>query len=204
MKRWIALALIAMLALSLSGCADFAAMTPDLEAELTQPEATVRPPLTEALIERREDFYRYYNRVSLQDRMADLTARFPDAKIEAAGPDGTYNFTFDDGFGFVTVFGEDGAMRAKTPFYLDIRQLKPIAPGKNLDQASLLSKGQPYAAIAATFSGKGLEIMQMPPESAEAQGVRRLYLWIDEANSGVEALFDEGEAFVSANFATYE
>lgn len=208
MKRIIRYAALLLMlvfaALSLGGCMDYSALTTELEAEETeQPEATPLPPLTDPLIESREDFFRYFNQVSLMDTLDDLKARFPDAEIKDEESENMYSFIFADEYGFAVVFDESGAMLAKVPYYKDLRQLKPIASGKNFDQISLLSKGQSYTTAASLFGGKGLEIMQMPPESPDAQGVRRLYLWIDDSESTVQALFDETGAYVSGNLGSF-
>jgi len=179
-------------------------MTQGIEAEMSQPEATPLPPLAEPFIESRADFFRYYNQVSLADALDDLLNRFPGAAHETPDEGKTHTFIFDGGFGFAVAFDEAGVMQAKVPYYKDIRQLKPIAPGRNLDQAGMLNKGQSYAEVSAVFGNRGLEIMQLPPESGDAEGVRRLYIWMDANDMMVEALIDETGAFVSANAGTFE
>lgn len=193
MKKWIALAAMLLSLVVLTGCMD-TAVQPD-------PDATPMPPLTEPLITERADLYRYYNEVSLNSTIGELTERYGEPLVEQMENGKQYTWVFDDTYGFAAAAYDNGKLRAKVVYYKDLRQLVPLMSGTNLDSASLLTKTYTYDMVASTFGAQGLEIAQITTNASLNPGIARVYVWSD-GETIVNVSFTEENLVDSATYGS--
>lgn len=184
MKKWMIFAALALALMLLTGCAGV-----DMSAE-PDAEATPVPPLTAPLITDRAALYQYYNEVSLNNTISELTERYGEPVVEEVENGKEYVWLFDDACGFAAAAYDNGKLRAKVVYYEDLRQLVPLMTGKNLDNAATLSKTYTYEMVASLFGGPGLEIAQITTNASLNPGIARVYVWSD-GESIVNVYFTE-------------
>lgn len=210
--RWIALiALLLCAALALTGCSvNVGGLFSDAEnVEATPaPEATPVPPLTAAMFTDYDAVYVHYNEIGFSDTLSGLTERYGEPVAETTTTEDvtstSYTWKFDDGYGFVCAFYDNGRLRAKVILYEDLRQFRDLSNATYLANVFNLSDSSTFKECINILGGRPIEICQVSQSEQDQTDIARVYTWVDKDDQAAQILFKKDGTISSINTSMQE
>ena len=193
-RRLLLLLLLLIALLPLAGCIDTTAIVDELQAQANAtpaPEATPPPPLTEPMYDDLAALYQYYNAVTFADTLTTLKERYGEPSIQETANGKSYDWVFDDGYGFAAAFYDDGRLRAKVLEYSDIRRLALLSGAGDLSGIYQLTKDYTFDVVKMVLTGKPMEIALISQDSSANPALNTLYVWANMDGKVVQILFDK-------------